>query len=559
MKKYALLLVALTTTLSLLAQDKYNRYMNVYINGELTYQKAVTEVDSVTFPLLPVEPVATPDIDIPSGTLTVPQANAICSTLSNGETSSAFYVKGWVKEIVQETDTTIRTFHLAEKMYADSTFGNATFLAYQVHYLKNNSFVDESQLAVGDFVVIHGELTNANNTYRTVGNGQAYVYSSNNTRKPFVTLPIPTNITIPSEALTVSQARNICSQLEHGAITEQAYFVKGWVKQIHSNHANGVIGYGNGHFYLAEEFYADSTFSEEEFSAYQVYYLNGEKFSAPDQVKEGDYVVIYGKLTNYNDVYETVGQGKAYIYATSRDAENSGLIADIDYQTGEMSCTNFINSTVYNNLADGTTTEEEYLVRGIVRRIRQIDTGLYGNANFYITDGIHDVYCYHMFGLDSTKFVSSAQLVVGDTITVKSKLTNYAGTKELKEGYIVRTSNTFDSSGVDTSTKIVSIAEVLAMNIESGTMSDGTFQISGTITTITEAFSAQYGNATFTITDNSATEEVTIYRTYYLDNQKWIESNPQIQIGDKVTIIGTIRNYYGEIEFINCYMSEHQH
>ncbi len=181
MKKYALLFVALATTLSLFAQDKYNRYMNVYINGELTYQKAVEDVDSVTFPLLPVAPLATPDVEIPSGTLTVPQANAICSTLSNGGISTAFYVQGWVKEIVQESDTTIRTFYLAEKMYADTTFGDATFLAYQVHYLKNTDFIDEAQLAIGDFVVIYGELTNSNGIYRTLGDG-AYVYSSNNTR-----------------------------------------------------------------------------------------------------------------------------------------------------------------------------------------------------------------------------------------------------------------------------------------------------------------------------------------------------------------------------------------
>ncbi len=182
MKKYAILLVALATTLSLLAQDRYNRYMNVYVGGELVYQKPVTEIDEVTFPLLLVEPLAPPIIYIPSGTLTVPQANAICSTLGNGETSTTFYVKGWVKEIKQEADATIRTFYIAEKMYADSTFGDATFLASEVHYLNNRNFYHEVQLAVGDYVVLCGSLTNDNGTYRTVGNGQAYVYNTSNNR-----------------------------------------------------------------------------------------------------------------------------------------------------------------------------------------------------------------------------------------------------------------------------------------------------------------------------------------------------------------------------------------
>ncbi len=370
---------------------------------------------------------------------------------------------------------------------------------------------------------------------------------------------IPENVNIPAGALTVSQARDICAGLASETTTGTKYYVKGWVKKLHSKHVDWVNGYGNSAFYLSEHQYDDGSYDIDDFMAYQVYYLNGEKFTSADQVQEGDYVVVYGELTNYNGTYETVGKGQSYIYSTSRETGNSTATGNIDYQAGEISCTNLVNSSVYQNLVDGETTEEEYMVRGIVKEVKQIDTGLYGNAVFYITDGTNDVYCYHIYaGVDSAKFVSSKQLVVGDVVTIKSKLTNYNGTKELKRGYIVRTSNTFDPSSVDTSTKPVTVAEVLAMDIANGTTTDGTFQIMGTISDITTEFNTQYGNATFTITDNSTTEGLLIYRATYLNGQKWIEGNPQIQIGDKVTIIGSIKNYNGLIEFVNCYISEHK-
>ncbi len=368
---------------------------------------------------------------------------------------------------------------------------------------------------------------------------------------------IPENVNIPARALTVSQARDICAVLDHQATTGTQYYVHGWVKKMHSKHVEWVNGYGNGTFYLSEHQYDDGSYDIDDFMAYQVYYLNGEKFTSADQVQEGDYVVIYGELTNYNGTYETVGKGQAYIYSTSREDGNSGVIGDIDYLAGEISCTNLVNSSVYQNLAVGDTTIEKYTVRGIVKEIKEVNTGAYGNATFYITDGTNDVYCYHVFaGADKEKFVSSKQLIVGDTVTVKAILSNHNGTKELKDGYIVRTSNTFDTSGIDTSTKLVTVAEVLAMNLANGEITEGTYQITGTVSDITD-FNTQYGNATFTIMDNSTTEELRIYRAYYLGGHSWTEGDPQIQVGDRVTLLGSIRNYNGTNEFVSCYISEH--
>ena len=118
---------------------------------------------------------------------------------------------------------------------------------------------------------------------------------------------------IPAECLTVAEANAICSQLASEATTGTKYYVKGWVKKLASKHADGISQFGNALFYIVDS--KDNT--EEDFYAYQVYGLNGEKITNPEAVAVGDYVVIYGELTNYNGTYETVGKGAAYIWKST--------------------------------------------------------------------------------------------------------------------------------------------------------------------------------------------------------------------------------------------------
>lgn len=117
---------------------------------------------------------------------------------------------------------------------------------------------------------------------------------------------------IPAEAIDVLQAREICAGLASGATSGTKYYVMGYVKKIHNKHADGVANYGNAQFYMENVKGANS---EEDFLAYQVYGLNGEKITDPNVVAVGDFVVVYGELTNYmGNTYETVGKGAAYIW-----------------------------------------------------------------------------------------------------------------------------------------------------------------------------------------------------------------------------------------------------
>ena len=119
---------------------------------------------------------------------------------------------------------------------------------------------------------------------------------------------------VPAEALTVTQARNLCAGLASGETSGSKYYVMGFVKKLHKDHASGVTNYGNASFYLEEVSGANSS---EDFVAFQVMGLNGEKISDPSAVLIGDFVVIYGELTNYSGTYETVNKGAAYIWKST--------------------------------------------------------------------------------------------------------------------------------------------------------------------------------------------------------------------------------------------------
>ena len=129
---------------------------------------------------------------------------------------------------------------------------------------------------------------------------------------------------IPAECLTVAEAREICSQLESGATTGTKYYVKGWVTKLSNKHADAISNYGNAMFYMDDR--VEPYNIADDFYAYQVYGLNSKKITNLEGVAVGDYVVIYGELTNYNGSYETVGKGAAHIWKSTNPAlgDNAG-------------------------------------------------------------------------------------------------------------------------------------------------------------------------------------------------------------------------------------------
>jgi len=124
-----------------------------------------------------------------SGTLanpfTVADAIAYCQTLS-GESGNEFYVKGKISRIASNGEFGSygnATFYISDNgtFYGtdDKTPGEGDFEAYRVLYLGNRDWAEgDTQIALGDEVILYGMLTKYGSTYET-SSKKAYIYSLN--------------------------------------------------------------------------------------------------------------------------------------------------------------------------------------------------------------------------------------------------------------------------------------------------------------------------------------------------------------------------------------------
>ena len=108
-----------------------------------------------------------------------------------------------------------------------------------------------------------------------------------------------------------------------------------------------------------------------------------------------------------------------------------------------------------------------------------------------------------------------------------------------------------------TPAKEMSIADALAYTIALGADVESTEDITvkGKICSIKYTYSANYGTATYNISDDGQTgegKEFTVYGSYYFDNKKWEEGQTQIAVGDEVIVKGKVIYYQGNTpEFSN--------
>ena len=325
--------------------------------------------DNGEVPVVDTEAPDTTGWNIPAEAITVAEAREICAGLASGEkTTTKYYVMGYVKKLHSKHADGVANFGNAQFYMEDVKGANSSddFMAYQVYGVNNQKITNVDAVLVGDFVIIYGPLTNYNGTYETTGQGSAHIWKSTNPLlagedKPQEPeeLVIPEEAkawNIPAEAIDVIKAREICMSLAAGDSTDQKYYVMGYVKNLHSKHAEGVAEYGNAQFYMEN---IKGKNSQNEFLAFQVYGLNGTKISDPNAVAAGDFVVVYGKLTNFmGNTYETLGKGSAHIWKSTNPllvetkpepVEVTLLNEDLNANFGSMSTVNVVGEQVWEN------------------------------------------------------------------------------------------------------------------------------------------------------------------------------------------------------------------
>ena len=387
--------------------------------------------------------------------------------------------------------------------------------------------------------------------------------------------PDTTGWNIPAECLTVAQANAICAELESGATTGTKHYVKGWVKKLASKHADGISQFGNALFYIVDE----KGNTDEDFYAYQVYGLNGEKITNPDAVAVGDYVVIYGELTNYNGTYETVGKGAAHIWKSTNPAlggnGNTGnnpteLVGNGTYENPYTAN----DVLLLNNSNAGNYWVKAYIVGQINGKSisgAEFNAPFSGSSN---DDGSVNDYNTNILIANSADEASSSNCVPvqlpsgalrtglnlvqnpdldGQEVLIYGSLEAYFGAAGIKTTSYAKVGD--KEFGVnpnveqtEPTAKVVTIAEFNAAPEATDVYYELTGTIGGTINTT-------YGN--FDLTDETGTVYVYGLTKEFIavgstSNDKSFASLG-LKEGDKITLRGFRGSYNGKIEVMGAY------
>ena len=107
----------------------------------------------------------------------------------------------------------------------------------------------------------------------------------------------------PETAYTIAQAIEIIQNREGNDMSKEVY-TKGKIREIKS--------LNTAQYQRAQYWIGDDT-TEDLIQVYNGYYIGGADFTADDQIKVGDEVVVYGRLTLYNTTYEI--DANNYIYS----------------------------------------------------------------------------------------------------------------------------------------------------------------------------------------------------------------------------------------------------
>ena len=357
-------------------------------------------------------------------------------------------------------------------------------------------------------------------------------------------------------------AANEAKKLANGEVSEKAYYIKGKVSEIATD-KNGVpqnfnSGYGNAQFYISD----DGT--TKQFYCYRVLYLGNKKWEEGDGdiLKVGDDIIVYSKLTMYNDVAETP-QNAGYLYSLNGKTEAAG---GGDTPTGETIGTKEAPLTIaqalekINALEDGKESELNAYVKGKVVKVTtsQANFEKYGNLNYLISeDGTETnaITVYSGDGLDGAKFTGIDALGAGDEVIVFGKLYKYVKdskvTPEIAKGNYLVSLVKAGSGGSDaakgTKENPYNVAEALAAinALADNGYSDAEVYVKGTVVkvTTTQANFEKYGNLNYLISaDGTESNTITVYSGDGLDGAKFTGIDA-LGAGDVVIVYGKLQKY----------------
>ena len=252
-------------------------------------------------------------------------------------------------------------------------------------------------------------------------------------------------------------------------------------------------------------------------------------------------------------------------------------------------------SEIATLLTTGTTFDEDVYIKGTVSAILYDYSTYNGTGTFWLsddgqfngsedkkgtTDYTHDFECYNVKWFGNEAWTEGkGQVRVGDEVVVCGKTTLYKGVAETtgqKAWLYSVNSATSDANGLGNADYPFNVAGAIAFidameeakaAAAAADQAAPTFPdvcVKGKIGGILYTFSANFGTATFWISDdgtcnlsedkkktNDPTHDFECYGVYYFGGQPWVEGNTQIAEGDEVIMKGQLTKYGSTYETSN--------
>ena len=334
-----------------------------------------------------------------------------------------------------------------------------------------------------------------------------------------------------TDPYNVAAANQVGATLSAGESTETVY-IRGIVSRIDEIDPS----FGNATYCISD----DGT-PNNQFLVYRGYSLGGEKFTSVDELKVGDEVIVKGTITNYNGTIELNQRNEIYslngVIAGGETGEGDGTL-ESPYDVAKA----------LSLIANGENNPDaEVYIKGKVSQIKEV-SAQFGNATYWISDdGSTETQLYVFRGkyLNGEKFTSEDQLKVGDEVVILGKLTTFNDDPQVGTGSKLVSVN--GQTGMIPGTEAFPYSPSQALEVIANGENDPEAEvyIKGKVSQIKEV-SAQFGNATYWISDDGTTDnQLYVFRGKYLNGEKFT-SEDQLKVGDEVVILGKLTTYNGD-------------
>ena len=264
------------------------------------------------------------------GTLENPYtvADALALINAGANTADEVYVKGIICQLGDDkgadkpgNEHGNATYFITDKLSEDGAPENR-FEIFRGNGLGGEKMETEDYIKTGDKVIVHGVLTLFNKTPEMAQGSEIVELNGQKPEVPDFTGASGSGT--KDDPYNVVGALQLCSTLQKTTDAKNPYYSEEvYVIGVISKIDEVSIQNGNATYYIVDRDATGAPSGDAKLEIYRGKYLGGASFTAEDQIKENDLVLIKGKLQNFRGTYEFAA-GNIIVMLNGQEAEEPG-------------------------------------------------------------------------------------------------------------------------------------------------------------------------------------------------------------------------------------------